>query len=180
MNVKEREDKSLNGFCSHIRYARNNPEKSSVVLTDDRIASLDALGFEWTVRKQSFEQRIAEIQAYNEKHGHIHVKKRENKSLYKFCFEMRRARNNPGTSSYIMNDDRIASLDALGFEWSLDSGIKSFAQQTDQLPSKKRKQKGQGKVDTATKKKHVSHNARPRMIKVVPLLHSVFAMNPNS
>ena len=34
--------------------------------------------------------------------------------------------------------------------------IKSFAQQTDQPPSKKRKQRGQGNADTATKKKHVS------------------------
>ena len=55
----------------------------------------------------------------------------------------------------MINDDRIASLDALGFEWS-NSGIKSIAEQTDRLPSKKRKQKGQGKVGTATKKKHVS------------------------
>ena len=43
-----------------------------------------------------------------------------------------------------------------GFEWNMNSGIELFAQQTDQPPSKKRKQRGQGNADTATMKKHVS------------------------
>ena len=66
--------------------------------------------------------------------------------------------NNPG-KRVALTDNQIASLEALGFEWS-NSGIKSVAQQTDDRPqlskSKKRKQRGQGNADTATKKKHVS------------------------
>jgi len=45
------------------------------------------LGFEWTLKKQidkSFEQRIENLRAYKEKHGHVNVKKREDKSLYDY------------------------------------------------------------------------------------------------
>ena len=45
--VKRSEDKSLYGFCSNMRQARNNPDKSTRALTDDCITSLDALGFVW-------------------------------------------------------------------------------------------------------------------------------------
>ena len=47
---------------------------------------------------------------------------------------MRQARNNPGKSSYIMNDDRIASLDALGFNWTINEREKkSFEQRIDDV-----------------------------------------------
>ena len=116
---------------------------------------MDALGFEWAVTERgtrSFTQRIGELQAYKEKYRHVNVKRSEDKSLYGFCKDIRYARNNPEKSTRALTDERIASLDALGFEWNLNSDTKSFAQQTDRLPSKKRKQRGQGKVDTTTKK----------------------------
>ena len=118
-----------------MRYARNNPTKSDRNLIDDRIASLDALGFDWSVSERqavkSFEQRIENLQAYKEKHGHVNVKEGEDKSLYNWLGDVRRARKHPEKSDRFITDDRIASLDALGFEWSLDGGIKSFAEQTD-------------------------------------------------
>ena len=159
VNVKEKEDKSLYQFCCNMRRARNNPGNITTLINDDRIASLDALGFEWTVQEwgaKSFEQRLEDLRLYKDKHGHIRVKWNEDKSLYSFCSHMRNARDNPDKSTTLINDDRVASLDALGFEWS-NSGIKSFSQQTDQpQPNKKRKLRGQGKVDTATKKKHIN------------------------
>ena len=105
-----------------MRRARNKPEKSTVLtLTDDRIASLDALGFAWTARehvvKKSFEQRMDDLRAYKEKHGHVNVKKSDDKSLYSWLSYMRRARNNPEKSTNLINEERIVSLDALGFDW---------------------------------------------------------------
>ena len=35
---------------------------------------------------------------------------------------MKHDRNNPEKSTYAMNNDRIASLDALGFDWTPESG----------------------------------------------------------
>jgi len=189
VNVKGSDDKILYGFCYNVRYARNKPEKSTVTLTDDRIASLDALGFDWRataeaasvmnsnqsptsyepcseVRKRkilslsdissnemesapnkkrvtkSFEQRLADLQAYKEEHGHTNVKEREDKSLYEFFRKIRQARKNSEKSSRLINDDRIASLDALGFDWSMNrtnSGIKSFEQRIEDLQAYKEK-----------------------------------------
>ena len=150
VNVKGSEDKSLNKFCHHMRYARNNPGKSDRIINEKRIASLDALGFDWSVRtteqpaKKSFEQRIEDLRAYKEKHGHINVKQREDRSLYKFCGHMKHDRNNPEKSTYAINNDRIASLDALGFDWAVnDQRVgekrKSFKQRVEDLQGYKEK-----------------------------------------
>ena len=158
VNVKKREDESLYCFCIQMRRARNNPEKSNMLINEERIASLDALGFDWsTSSDKSFDQRIVDLQAYKEKNRHVNVKMSEDKSLYDFCQHTRRARKHPGKSKTIINEERIASLDALGFEWNLKStDTKSFARQTDRpQPSKKRKQRGQRKIGASTKKNHV-------------------------
>ena len=106
-----------------MRKARKNPEAGRRKLTTKDIASLDAVGFVWTVKEQaakkSFEQRIADLKAYKEKHGHVNVKQSEDKSLYKFCNDMRRARNHPEKSTMLINEERIASLVHLGFNWSM-------------------------------------------------------------
>ena len=125
-HVKQKEDKSFYKFCWDMRQARKNPEKSNMVLTADRTASLDALGFDWTAAaaKKSFEQRMEDLQAYKEKNGHFNVKEREDKSLYRFCLDIRRARNNPGKSHHVrINEERIASLDALGFDWTVEKQV---------------------------------------------------------
>ena len=132
-----------------MRKARNNPEKSNVVLiTDDRIASLDALGFDWTAgrgekaAKKSFErQRIEDLRAYKEKHGHIRVKQSEDKSLHKFCSKMRHARTIPEKSNRTLTGERIASLDALGFDWAVkeQAATKSFEQRIEDLQAYKEK-----------------------------------------
>ena len=137
VNVKWNEDKSLYVFCNNMRKARNNPEKSTTLVNEERIASLDALGFEWTAREyaamKSFEQRIADLQVYKEKNGHVNAKEKEDKSLYDFCRHMRQARKNPGKSAMALTDDRIATLDALGFDWNMNSDIKTFEQRLSDL-----------------------------------------------
>ena len=121
LRVKQSDNKSLCNFYNHMRHARNNPEKSDMTLSDKQIASLDALGFDWSERNKSFEQRIEDLRAYKEEHGHIRVKRSEDKSLYDFCNHMRRARKDPEKSSMALTDDRISSLDALGFDWKMCS-----------------------------------------------------------
>jgi len=45
-------DKSLYQFCAKARYARKNPGKGKgMLLTDERTAALDAIGFIWTARE---------------------------------------------------------------------------------------------------------------------------------
>ena len=91
-----------------MRHARNNPEISTHTINDDRIASLDALGFDWSMNStniKSFEQRTADLKAYKEKHGHVNVKQRvdKSKSLYDFCRKIKIARKNPGKPGMLIN-----------------------------------------------------------------------------
>ena len=140
VNVKQSDDKNLSDFCKRMKHARNHPEKSSHLVNNDRIASLDALGFEWAVLPTKlFKQRVEDLQAYKEKHGHVNVKNSEDKSLCGFCRQIRHARKNPEKSNMLINDERIASLDALGFDWKVKERVeKSFTQRIEDMQAYKK------------------------------------------
>ena len=55
-----------------------------MTLSNDKIASLDALGFEWIAKANTlkFEQRMDDLRAYKEKHGHVKVKGSEDLQQY--------------------------------------------------------------------------------------------------
>ena len=139
-NVKKSEDKSLNEFCNNIRYAHNHPDKSAMLMNEERIASLNALGFEWTVKEKvaiSFEQRLEDLKTYKKKHGHLNLKREDNPSLYNFCVNTRYARNK-ADGRMAVNRERILSLDAIGFDWSEQKTQKtSFQQRLDELKAYK-------------------------------------------
>ena len=46
LDVKVKEDKSLSNNYAMVSWSQTNPGKGRINLTDDHIASLDALGFE--------------------------------------------------------------------------------------------------------------------------------------
>jgi len=125
INVKPSEDKTLNKFISNARAARKNPTKvHAAKLTADRIAWLDALGFEWGPMinpVKTFEERLKELVTYKEEHGHLRIKEKE-KSLAGWCRDMRRARRHGKESGRTVTEEQIASLDAIGFIWSPSTG----------------------------------------------------------
>jgi chromosome segregation ATPase len=120
-NVSIREDKSLGQFCNKTRHTRKNPGNRKQ-LTDERIARLDALGFNWMSKEyitKSFDERIEDLKEYKRTHGHLSVKRNENISLYQFCSGIRHSLlhdEKDGTRKLTV--ERIARLDALGFEWT--------------------------------------------------------------
>eukprot|EP01083_Nonionella_stella_P227178 806227_1 len=119
VNVKKSDDTCLYGFCRQMRFARKNPGKYTMLINEERIASLDALGFDWNIQeRKSFEQRIEDLRAYKERHGHTNVKGKEDKSLFDFCRMIRYACNNPDAGRRKLTAEDIASLDALGFDWT--------------------------------------------------------------
>ena len=69
--MKKREDKGLYGFCKNVKYARNKPEARLMKLDADRIASLDALGFEWSSLIGAKSKR--NIDSYNNATGQLEV-----------------------------------------------------------------------------------------------------------
>ena len=58
---------------------------------------------------------MEELRAYKEKHGHLNVSQKEDRSLYNFCSTLRKARK--GKCSHTLDEGRIAALDAIGFNW---------------------------------------------------------------
>jgi hypothetical protein len=119
-NVSIREDKSLGQFCNKMRYTRKNPGNGKQ-LTDERIAAFDALGFIWTSKEyitRSFDERIEDLEKYKKLHGHLSAKIHEDNSIYQFCAGVRHSLKQfekDGTRK--LTEERIARLDALGFEW---------------------------------------------------------------
>ena len=106
-----------------MRRARKHPEKSTMPINEERVASLDALGFDWSVSEQqaakkSFEQR-KDLWTYKEKHGNLNVKWSEDKSLHHFCKDIRYARKYPEASRRNLTTKDITSLNALGFDWRM-------------------------------------------------------------
>lgn len=120
VNVKIPDDKSLSQFCANARYARKNPNKG-MQLTEERIAALDAVGFDWETQEyvtKTFDERLLDLQEYKTKHGHCNVRIAEDQSLGQFCANVRYTRRRPGKEgTRKLTEDRIAKLDALGFEW---------------------------------------------------------------
>ena len=118
LNVKTKDDKSLAKFCINTRCSRNNPGRNSIKLTEDHIASLDALGFDWKPKERTIlsEQRIEDLRAYKEKHGHLNIRQSEDKSLNGFCLRVKKSRNGSGTRT--LTDDQVDALNELNFDWN--------------------------------------------------------------
>ena len=119
VHVTVNHDKSLGQFCKNMRCARRGKGRRTMTITEDRVKALDELGFDWgdTTKASSVEERIEELKAFKEKHGHVHVTVKHDKSLALFCTNMRAARRGTNTGT-VLTEDRIKSLDEMGFEWA--------------------------------------------------------------
>jgi RNA binding exosome subunit len=134
LNIRRNENESLYRFCIDVRRARKakvtEKGKGCFRLDDNRIAALDAIGFEWdpgtlstaAIKKDdNFFARVDKLRAYKEEHGHLNVQKKLDKSLYDFCKNVRQSQRainaGKGKIHYRLDDDRMAALDAIGFEW---------------------------------------------------------------
>jgi hypothetical protein len=108
------------------------------LLTANRIAALETIGFDWKSilqqndrnRQVRFIDRLEDLKAYKEKNGHLRVREKDNKSLNSLCKNIRNARRNPESSKRKVTADQIAALDAIGFDW------KSVLQQNIPFPRK--------------------------------------------
>ena len=151
LNVWEKEDQSFYVFCSNVRQARRaiiSGKRTSNKLTEDRIAALDAIGFDWKLEARqevkSFLVRVDELRAYKEKHGHLNVREKEDQSLYGFCSNVRKSRRaiisgkRRKRTPIKLTEDRIAALDAIGFDWKLigarSTEVKLMMEQEDAVP----------------------------------------------
>lgn len=122
MNPTQGVNKKLSLFCSNARKS-----KISKTISEERVKALNEIGFEWEVAtvKKSFEERIADLKSFKEKHGHVRVTDTLDKSLSRFCSNIRSARrrksgSGSNSSGMSISQERIQALDELGFEWKFE------------------------------------------------------------
>ena len=92
-----------------------------------------SIGYNWfcwkseTARKKdptkSFHDRVKALGEYKEKHGHLRVSKKDDKSLNSWCKNIRNARRNPESCKRKVTANHIAALDAIGFDWRLPESV---------------------------------------------------------
>ena len=132
------EDTALATWVADQRKARRKGR-----LPADRHQRLDTLDFDWQpatrpirsdrgkprpspVKQALWDQRYDELRAFHQQHGHTRVpnKRPEVVQLCKWCYSQRAFRRQG-----ILSADRIARLDALGFDWDNPSSPgKSYQQ----------------------------------------------------
>ena len=91
-------------------------------LSPERIARLEALGVVWDLLDAAWEERFAELVAYQTQHGHCRVSfgYPENPALGLWV-STQRVEKRAGT----LSEERIARLDALEFVWELRTRTRS-------------------------------------------------------
>ena len=88
--------------------------KKNHKLSNERIASLDGLGFEWDLRNATWTANFNKLEAYQADKGHLNLP--NGHELYAWTYTQRSAKNNPKNNNKL-NDEKIGLLDGLGFEW---------------------------------------------------------------
>ena len=80
--------------------------------------ALEALGITWRIRENAWDQHYEALGRFAKAHRHCRITKRTRKapgSLYRWVFGQRHLRKNKR-----LDQERVAYLEKLGFEWSTD------------------------------------------------------------
>jgi hypothetical protein len=117
------ENTKLSNWVGHQRCQyRWKLEGKTSSMTLSRIQQLESLGFEWDSRGTTWEDRLIELAAYREIHGHCIVSK-GNKAYSTLANWVSTQRSNyklyrDGKTSPI-NSLRIQELESMGFDWGV-------------------------------------------------------------
>ena len=118
---------SLGQWCEKVRRSRRLIEEGKPAirkLSNEQIEVLNALGFQWEVKKSSFDTRIQQLGAFKAKFGHCNVslsRADSNKpyhSLAQWCCRMRQSRRQieeGKPAERKLSKAQMERLDALGF-----------------------------------------------------------------
>ncbi|RQR09924.1 helicase associated domain-containing protein, partial [Burkholderia stagnalis] len=112
----------LSQWCSRQRQLRQTGQ-----LPEERVSRLEALGFAWNPRGDSFERSFALLERYVAEHGHADVPGSyvaDGVKLGRWCIQQRQLRRRGD-----LPEERVSRLEALGFNWTpLDGKFeRSFA-----------------------------------------------------
>ncbi|EJK59181.1 hypothetical protein THAOC_20628, partial [Thalassiosira oceanica] len=137
-DVSTSENARLAKYVFSIRSAYNNRDvggkKSAWKISDETISELESMGFTWEqsrprrspTKRRSFESRVADLKKFKQRHGHLHVTREEDQSLFNFCSHVRYGQNHPG-KGMVMTEERVKALDEIGFSWTGNRGTRTEA-----------------------------------------------------
>jgi hypothetical protein len=120
---------SLGIWCSNVRRSRKligEGKRGLLKLRKHHIARLDAVGFQWKLRKSSFDEHIEKLRAFKAKFGHCNVSASQSPSnkpymsLGTWCSNVRHSRRlmeGGKPPRRILSNAQIEILDTLGFPW---------------------------------------------------------------
>jgi hypothetical protein len=100
--------KDLNGWMSSQRKG-----KDSGVLSSEKVALLESIGFVWRFRDSAWQEKIEELRTYIEKHGNADVPQRESSGLGAWL-NTRRKEEKSGN----LAPERKEALEQLGIKWN--------------------------------------------------------------
>jgi hypothetical protein len=113
-----------------IKSSADNPDLAKAAasyLTEERIALLDSMGFEWSVSKPTvpWQTRFEELLNYKEANGHCNVPRgyKENPSLGEWVHMQRKLYRQKAKA---MMGERAEKLEAAGFQWVTGAAKPSF------------------------------------------------------
>lgn len=129
--LKHPKNSALGAFVNRQRTEyRKMQQGAQSSLTEERIKSMDELGFKWQMRvsRTPWEQRLKELREFKTVHGHCNVPSTwpANQPLAYWVFKQRGQyrmfkqgiESGKRNSRCNMTVDRIAQLDMIGFEWA--------------------------------------------------------------
>jgi hypothetical protein len=109
--IKWKEDGSLGRW---VFKNRKNQDKLSL----DKYNKLNELGFNWIFKPDLWDNHIAILKQYKEKHGHCEVPKSTDKLLARWISYLRKIKKS--NLKYRLTEDKIKELNELGFDWDPD------------------------------------------------------------
>jgi superfamily II DNA or RNA helicase len=125
--AKLQEFKAANGHCRIFKSFKDDPSLGLWVgtqrrfysngrLSQDRIARLEAIGFEWDPYASDWELNFSKLEVFKKTTGHCRVpwQYKADVQLGRWVQVQRR-----GFSKRKLSQDRIARLEAIGFEWKI-------------------------------------------------------------
>lgn len=126
--VTQADDMPLSNWVGTMRKAYKKVgrgDKSPTVLTPNRFAKLQSIGFEWSIKAagngDTWERRFNELLQYKAEHGTAHIPRSENTKLHAWCKFQRKKYNRiqKGEARGLLTEERVARLTTIGFPWRL-------------------------------------------------------------
>ena len=98
-------------------------DRKKGVLSEERIATLDALGFDWDPLETDFQEGLTALRQYVEREGHARVPQKHKECVDGTLFDLGswvKNKRNRDRNKGVISKERITELDALGFWWGRD------------------------------------------------------------